>query len=183
MYSSFRSGGVWRAGRGHRRSGCPVLSFFNLPLAEKLAVRRPRPEQNRGYIAPGEERLARLRGDERRVGRKSKRTHLQDFVHGDGPLRSIGQQTTPIAVRVPLCSVPDEGLGREHVRRAYSPQLNLPRQGASIHRCPERDKSVPRTPDPAMAFPQLMRARSGQRKPAPFCKVRQASSVHSRTFR
>jgi len=27
-------------------------------------VRRPRPEQNRGYIAPGEERLARLRGDE-----------------------------------------------------------------------------------------------------------------------
>ena len=64
MYSSFRSGGVWRAGRGHRRSGCPVLSFFNLPLAEKLAVRRPRPEQNRGYIAPGEERLARLRGDE-----------------------------------------------------------------------------------------------------------------------
>src|SRR5262249_16836767 len=39
-------------------------TFFDLPLAEKLAVRRPRPEQNRGYIAPGEERLARLRGDE-----------------------------------------------------------------------------------------------------------------------
>jgi isopenicillin N synthase-like dioxygenase len=39
-------------------------AFFDLPLDEKLAVRRPRPEQNRGYIAPGEERLARLRGDE-----------------------------------------------------------------------------------------------------------------------
>ena len=39
-------------------------AFFDLPLAEKLAVKRPRPEQNRGYIAPGEERLARLRGDE-----------------------------------------------------------------------------------------------------------------------
>ena len=39
-------------------------AFFDLPLAEKLAVRRPRPEQNRGYIGPGEERLARLRGDE-----------------------------------------------------------------------------------------------------------------------
>ena len=39
-------------------------AFFDLPLAEKLAVGRPRPEQNRGYIAPGEERLARLRGDE-----------------------------------------------------------------------------------------------------------------------
>ena len=39
-------------------------AFFDLPLAEKLTVRRPRPEQNRGYIAPGEERLARLRGNE-----------------------------------------------------------------------------------------------------------------------
>jgi isopenicillin N synthase-like dioxygenase len=38
--------------------------FFDLPLAEKLAVKRPRPEQNRGYIAPGDERLARLRGNE-----------------------------------------------------------------------------------------------------------------------
>jgi isopenicillin N synthase-like dioxygenase len=39
-------------------------AFFDLPPPEKLAVRRPRPEQNRGYIAPGEERLARLRGNE-----------------------------------------------------------------------------------------------------------------------
>src|SRR5271170_6402383 len=39
-------------------------AFFDLPLAEKLVVRRPRPEQNRGYIPPGEERLARLRGTE-----------------------------------------------------------------------------------------------------------------------
>ena len=41
-----------------------AYAFFDLPLAEKLAVRRPRPEQNRGYIAPGEERLARLHGNE-----------------------------------------------------------------------------------------------------------------------
>jgi isopenicillin N synthase-like dioxygenase len=39
-------------------------AFFDLPLAEKLTVRRPRPEQNRGYITPGEENLARLQGDE-----------------------------------------------------------------------------------------------------------------------
>src|SRR5438309_10443614 len=44
--------------------GAQSYAFFDLPLAEKLAVRRPRPEQNRGYIAPGEERLHRLRGDE-----------------------------------------------------------------------------------------------------------------------
>ena len=84
--------------------------------------------------------------------------------------------TCPDSCPSPLGSVPDEGLGVEHVRRAIAPQLNLRRQGASIHRCPERDKSVPRTPDPAMAFPQLMRARSGQQESAPFCKVRQASS-------
>jgi isopenicillin N synthase-like dioxygenase len=41
-----------------------AYQFFALPMAEKLAVRRPRPEQNRGYIPPGDERLARLRGNE-----------------------------------------------------------------------------------------------------------------------
>src|ERR1700730_592503 len=51
--------------------------------------------------------------------------HLQDFVHGDGPLRSIGQQLPPIAVQAPLYSVPDEGLGLDHVRRAYSPPIEL----------------------------------------------------------
>ena len=38
--------------------------FFDLPMDEKLRVRRPRPEQNRGYIPPGDETLARLRGAE-----------------------------------------------------------------------------------------------------------------------
>src|SRR5271154_1567113 len=38
--------------------------FFYLPMDEKLRVRRPRPEQNRGYIPPGDETLARLRGAE-----------------------------------------------------------------------------------------------------------------------
>jgi isopenicillin N synthase-like dioxygenase len=41
-----------------------AYAFFDLPLAEKLAVRRPRPEQNRGYIPPGDETLARLAGNE-----------------------------------------------------------------------------------------------------------------------
>ena len=39
-------------------------AFFALPLEEKLAIRRPRPEQNRGYIQVGEETLARFTGDE-----------------------------------------------------------------------------------------------------------------------
>ena len=44
---------------GHGVPGAVIVDLvsqsyavFDLPLAEKLAVRRPRPEQNRGYIAP-----------------------------------------------------------------------------------------------------------------------------------
>src|SRR4051812_41402908 len=36
--------------------------FSDLPMDEKLRVRRPKPEQNRGYIPPGDETLSRLRG-------------------------------------------------------------------------------------------------------------------------
>ncbi len=36
--------------------------FFDRPLAEKLAVRRPRNDQNRGYIPYGEETLAKMSG-------------------------------------------------------------------------------------------------------------------------
>ena len=39
-----------------------ALSFFDLSLDEKLAVRRPRNDQNRGYIPYGEETLARMHG-------------------------------------------------------------------------------------------------------------------------
>ena len=38
------------------------MSFFDLSLDEKLAVRRPRNDQNRGYIPYGEETLARMHG-------------------------------------------------------------------------------------------------------------------------
>jgi isopenicillin N synthase-like dioxygenase len=38
--------------------------FFALGADEKLAVKRPRPELNRGYLAPGTETLARLAGRE-----------------------------------------------------------------------------------------------------------------------
>jgi len=36
--------------------------FFDRPLAEKLTVRRPRNDQNRGYIPYGEETLAKMSG-------------------------------------------------------------------------------------------------------------------------
>ena len=38
------------------------LDFFDLPLDEKLTVRRPRDDQNRGYIPYGEETLAKMHG-------------------------------------------------------------------------------------------------------------------------
>ena len=34
-----------------------ALNFFDLPLEKKLAVRRPKNDQNRGYIPYGEEPL------------------------------------------------------------------------------------------------------------------------------
>jgi len=46
------------------RAYAAARAFFALPLEEKLAIRRPRPEQNRGYIQVGEETLARFTGAE-----------------------------------------------------------------------------------------------------------------------
>lgn len=43
------------------RSG---IEFFNQSLDQKLTVRRPRNDQNRGYIPYGEETLARMHGSE-----------------------------------------------------------------------------------------------------------------------
>jgi isopenicillin N synthase-like dioxygenase len=39
-----------------------ALRFFDRPLAEKMTVRRPRNDQNRGYIPYGEETLAKMHG-------------------------------------------------------------------------------------------------------------------------
>ncbi len=39
-------------------------AFFDLPMAEKMKVARPRPEQNRAYHAEGTETLARLAGND-----------------------------------------------------------------------------------------------------------------------
>jgi isopenicillin N synthase-like dioxygenase len=39
-----------------------ALRFFDRPLEEKLSVRRPRNDQNRGYIPYGEETLAKMHG-------------------------------------------------------------------------------------------------------------------------
>lgn len=51
-------------------------AFFALPLDEKLRVRRPRPELNRGYIATGTETLARL------AGRETPPDHKEVFTVG-----------------------------------------------------------------------------------------------------
>ena len=41
-----------------------AYAFFDLPFDEKMGIKRPKPEQNRGYIATGDETLARLGGRE-----------------------------------------------------------------------------------------------------------------------
>ncbi|CAN5733727.1 2-oxoglutarate and iron-dependent oxygenase domain-containing protein [soil metagenome] len=57
--------------RGHRVPGAVIeqmrstsRAFFDLPVPRKMAVARPRPEQNRAYHAEGTETLARLAGNE-----------------------------------------------------------------------------------------------------------------------
>lgn len=63
--------------RGHAVSSDTIAAlyreayaFFDLPLAEKQRVARPKPEQNRGYIGYGEETLSRLAGVETPPDRK-----------------------------------------------------------------------------------------------------------------
>ena len=41
-----------------------ALDFFDMPLDHKMTVRRPRNDQNRGYIPYGEETLARMHGND-----------------------------------------------------------------------------------------------------------------------
>lgn len=45
------------------RMAAVCREFFDLPLEDKLAARRPRPEQSRGYIGLGDENLSYSRGD------------------------------------------------------------------------------------------------------------------------
>jgi isopenicillin N synthase-like dioxygenase len=65
--------------------------FFDLPAAEKRKVARPRPDQNRGYIAYGEETLARL------GGRQTPPDYKEIFSIGPFDLPDIAYYTSPAA--------------------------------------------------------------------------------------
>ena len=65
--------------------------FFDLPAAEKRKVARPRPDQNRGYIAYGEETLARL------GGRETPPDYKEIFSIGPFDLPDIAYYTAPAA--------------------------------------------------------------------------------------
>jgi isopenicillin N synthase-like dioxygenase len=65
--------------------------FFNLPTMEKRKVARPRPDQNRGYIAYGEETLARL------GGRQTPPDHKEIFSIGPFDLPDTSYYTSPAA--------------------------------------------------------------------------------------
>ena len=58
-----------------RRMDDVSRAFFDLPAGEKQRVRRPKPEQSRGYIGLGEENLSYS------VGRDT--TDLKEFANGD----------------------------------------------------------------------------------------------------
>jgi isopenicillin N synthase-like dioxygenase len=65
--------------------------FFDLPAEAKRQVARPRPEQNRGYIAYGEETLARL------GGRQTPPDHKEIFSIGPFDLPDTPYYLSPAA--------------------------------------------------------------------------------------
>ena len=66
-------------------------AFFDLPPAEKKKVARPRPDQNRGFIAYGGETLARL------GGRQTPPDHKEIFSIGPFDLPDDTYYTAPVA--------------------------------------------------------------------------------------
>jgi isopenicillin N synthase-like dioxygenase len=65
--------------------------FFDLPMAEKQKVARPRLDQNRGHIAYGEETLARL------GGQQTPPDHKEIFSIGPFDLPETSYYTSPAA--------------------------------------------------------------------------------------
>ena len=65
--------------------------FFDLPLAAKRQVARPRPDQNRGYIGMGDETLARL------AGQQTPPDHKEIFSIGPFDLPDEPYYTAPAA--------------------------------------------------------------------------------------
>ena len=65
--------------------------FFDLPMAEKMKVARPRPEQNRGFIALGAEVLSRL------AGSNSPPDYKEVFTIGPFDLPATDYYTVPAA--------------------------------------------------------------------------------------
>ena len=65
--------------------------FFDLPMAEKMKVARPRPEQNRGFIALGTEVLSRLAGSD------SPPDYKEVFTIGPFDLPATDYYTVPAA--------------------------------------------------------------------------------------
>jgi len=66
-------------------------AFFDLPLAAKRQVARPRPDQNRGYIGRGDETLARL------AGQQTPPDHKEIFSIGPFDLPDEPYYTAPAA--------------------------------------------------------------------------------------
>ena len=66
-------------------------AFFDLPADAKRKVKRPRPDQNRGYIGYGEETLARL------GGRQTPPDHKEIFSIGPFDLPDDTYYTRPAA--------------------------------------------------------------------------------------
>ena len=79
-------------------------SFFDLPLEAKMTVRRPRHDQNRGYIPYGEETLARMHGGDTPPDFKEVRSSPSG--PSTGRTTGIIRRSSPIRTSRRICGRP-----------------------------------------------------------------------------
>jgi isopenicillin N synthase-like dioxygenase len=106
-----------------------ALAFFDRPLDEKLAVRRPRNDQNRGYIPYGEETLARMHGGD------TPPDYKEVFAIGPDDVPSTPYYTGPLAYPdfAPNLWPEAPGLLRQYMLRYYDSMVALSRLLARVY--------------------------------------------------
>ena len=106
-----------------------ALNFFDLSLDEKLAVRRPRSDQNRGYIPYGEETLARMHGG------NTPPDYKEVFAIGPNDVPATPYYTGPLAYPdfAPNLWPTEPTALRRHMLTYYASMVDLSRLLARIY--------------------------------------------------
>src|SRR5208282_714641 len=132
--------------------------FFDLPLPEKLAVKRPKPEQSRGYIGFGDENLAYSLGKEAITDLKEffaigpVDVPDEDYYHCAAAYPSFARSGRSITARSSGWVLPSCAFSRWH---SSSPRISLPtrRTGTSAASASSTIPTRRRRPSPGSSAP------------------------------